>query len=857
MPLLSPFSQCLSSLVQLNSKWGSHRASRENEGSENPLSTRLLDVFLRTWDLGFTAFGGPPVHFQILHSRFVEGKGDKEKWVDEQTYQELFALCQGLPGPASTKMIFCLVLLHAGFIPAMLAFFLWSLPGAIGMYALSLGVQNMSETLPKPVYSLLSGLNASTVGIVALAAVQLAEKAIRDKLSRILVIFGACAGLCYNALWYFPVLMMIGGFLTSVWDGWLYQQILRAKIAWKNRHSRPEQGVTNGDRTAVDDITLEENRAQRSDVTRLRRTDPRIEGLPQSTVDTTRPTQSAEAASQQHIVRIRVGALVMGVFFASFIGILVARAKLITPPLVLDLFANMYLAGTVIFGGGPVVIPLLRTYVVDPGWVSSRDFLIGLAIIQAFPGPNFNFAVFLGALALQHSRFPTVLGAFLGSLGIFLPGITLAVAIQSFWRVLRKRKYVVDFLRGVNATAVGLVFTAVYRLWEIGYLTHERSDGQSLGKEPWWVVVATVTYAGSAWFSVPPPVAIVMGRSMAASNSTALVSWQLEDNSRSTFALVWSCLSTIFACTWTVLHPSLPRRNSPTVRTIISNFAYWLLAIFFPEYVFVNASQMRYRAMILKNVCNEAQKTRYLESVDPESWLSKRARPLDQVQNQDSADPHPFRTEWTLRKCFCIIAGGLALQTQDGWIYILRRSDMKPFIETGIVEDTDFHDREVEDHAKADSLGKTFTVLQTSWFLFNIIARWAASLPVAPIELATIAYIPCAVLMYVMWWYNPKDMTTPITIYVRCDRTNLPTHLLDHTATNPHGWVHRHAQVKKQTVFSVFAQAAEWIFDAATGPVDTAGELPYYDFYKPSHGCIVIAVNTFVAFLYCGIHLAG
>ncbi|OQD63097.1 hypothetical protein PENPOL_c010G00083 [Penicillium polonicum] len=375
-----------------------------------------------------------------------------------------------------------------------------NLPGAIGMYALSLGVQNMSETLPKPVYSLLSGLNASTVGIVALAAVQLAEKAIRDKLSRVLVIFGACAGLCYNALWYFPVLMMIGGFLTSLWDGWLYQQILRAKIARRDRHSRPEQ----------EDITLEENRVQSSETIRQRRTDPRTEGLPQSTVDT-RPTQSVEAASQQHIIRIRVGALVMGVFFASFIAILVARAQLTTPPLALDLFANMYLAGTVIFGGGPVVIPLLRTYVVDPGWVSSRDFLIGLAIIQAFPGPNFNFAVFLGALALQHSRFPTVLGAFLGGVGIFLPGITLAVAIQSFWRVLRKKKYVVDFLRGVNATAVGLVFTAVYRLWEIGYLTHERSDGQSLGKEPWWVVVATVTYAGSAWFKVPPPVAIVMG----------------------------------------------------------------------------------------------------------------------------------------------------------------------------------------------------------------------------------------------------------------------------------------------------------------------------------------------------------
>jgi chromate transport protein ChrA len=87
----------------------------------------------------------------------------------------------------------------------------------------------------------------------------------------------------------------------------------------------------------------------------------------------------------------------------------------------------------------------------------------------------------------------------------------LAVAIQSFWRVLWKKKYVIDFLGGVNATAVGLVFTAVYRLWEIGYLTPERSDGQSLAKEPWWVVVAVVTYAESAWFKVPPAMAIVIG----------------------------------------------------------------------------------------------------------------------------------------------------------------------------------------------------------------------------------------------------------------------------------------------------------------------------------------------------------
>mgnify|MGYP002718662933 FL=1 len=192
----------------------------------------------------------------------------------------------------------------------------FSLPGAIGMYALSLGVQSMSETLPEPAYALLSGLNASTVGIVALAAVQLAEKAIRDKISRILVIFGACAGLCYNALWYFPVLMVIGGFATTIWDGWMYQQFLRAKLAWKNRHHRPQQAdEANGDSIAMDDTALEENGVQRSETPRSRRADRRVEGLPQNTGNTTSPTPPVEAALQQHIIRIRVGVLIMCLFF--------------------------------------------------------------------------------------------------------------------------------------------------------------------------------------------------------------------------------------------------------------------------------------------------------------------------------------------------------------------------------------------------------------------------------------------------------------------------------------------------------------------------------------------------------------
>jgi chromate transport protein ChrA len=144
------------------------------------------------------------------------------------------------------------------------------------------------------------------------------------------------------------------------------------------------------------------------------------------------------------------------------------------------------------------------------GYLGS-DFLFGQAIIQAFPGPNFNFAVYLGALTFKYSRFPTVLGGFLAFASIFMPGLTLAVAVQTFWRLLRNKKWVVDARRGINAAAVGLVFTAIHRLWEIGCLTPDQSSGKSFGLEPWWVVVAAITFAGNAWFKVPAPIAFVMG----------------------------------------------------------------------------------------------------------------------------------------------------------------------------------------------------------------------------------------------------------------------------------------------------------------------------------------------------------
>jgi hypothetical protein len=190
------------------------------------------------------------------------------------------------------------------------------------MYALSLGVQNINNVLPEVAYALLSGLNASTVGIIALAAVQLAEKAIKDKLTRILVIFGACAGLCYNSLWYFPLLMVLGGLAVVVWDGWMSQYIRKTMAKWRRRNSHPEEArQENG---APNEVELQEQQGSQmhsapSNQGSVRsRKAGQAASLPESASDA--QTESLEvSASQDHIIRIRVGIAVCIAFFGTFL----------------------------------------------------------------------------------------------------------------------------------------------------------------------------------------------------------------------------------------------------------------------------------------------------------------------------------------------------------------------------------------------------------------------------------------------------------------------------------------------------------------------------------------------------------
>ncbi|KAK7743333.1 hypothetical protein SLS62_010656 [Diatrype stigma] len=133
-------------------------------------------------------------------------------------------------------MLYSINLLRHGALGAILGFLFWSLPGAIGMFGLSLGVSHMGDTLPGPVYALLSGINASAVGITVLAAVQLSGKAITDKLTRVLLFLSASAGLLYTALWYFPVLIVMGGAVAIVYDfRWLHGAVKPVVAVFKLR----------------------------------------------------------------------------------------------------------------------------------------------------------------------------------------------------------------------------------------------------------------------------------------------------------------------------------------------------------------------------------------------------------------------------------------------------------------------------------------------------------------------------------------------------------------------------------------------------------------------------------------------
>nr|WP_205502016.1 chromate efflux transporter [Rhodopseudomonas sp. BR0G17] len=122
-------------------------------------------------------------------------------------------------------------------------------------------------------------------------------------------------------------------------------------------------------------------------------------------------------------------------------------------------FDAFYRSGALVFGGGHVVLPLLRDAFVGPGWVSDDAFLAGYGAAQAVPGPLFSFAAYLGAIAAPVQG---LVGAAIGLVGIFLPGFLILLGVLPFWHGLRRYPAAQAMMRGVNAAVVGLLGAALY-----------------------------------------------------------------------------------------------------------------------------------------------------------------------------------------------------------------------------------------------------------------------------------------------------------------------------------------------------------------------------------------------------------
>jgi chromate transporter len=171
--------------------------------------------------------------------------------------------------------------------------------------------------------------------------------------------------------------------------------------------------------------------------------------------------RTAPAPSVGHLavpVSRSMGLVALTAFFLLLAGLPVLRSLGLAPSIAL--FDAFYRSGALVFGGGHVVLPLLREAFVTPGWVSDDAFLAGYGAAQAVPGPLFTFAAYLGAVA-GPAPFGLA-GATLGLIGIFLPGLLILVGVLPFWDSLRKRAGAQAAMRGVNAAVVGLLGAALY-----------------------------------------------------------------------------------------------------------------------------------------------------------------------------------------------------------------------------------------------------------------------------------------------------------------------------------------------------------------------------------------------------------
>jgi chromate transporter len=377
--------------------------------------------------LGLTSFGGPIAHLGYFRDELVL----RRRWIDEAAYADLVALCQFLPGPASSQVGFSLGILRGGgLLGGFAAWAGFTLPSAMLLLAFAFGANAFGGPIGS---GIIHGLKLVAVAVVAQAvwgmARTLAPDRERGSIALAAVLLVVFAG---------GTLGQIGAIVLGAIAGlWLCR------------------------------------------------------GTPATTVG--------------HLafpIRRKSGSLAL-VLFALL---------LVLPPVLVQvsgsqaiaLFDAFFRSGALVFGGGHVVLPLLRAEVVDPGWVTPDAFLAGYGAAQAVPGPLFTFAAYLGAVMRPAPH--GLLGALIALIGIFLPGLLLVYGTLPFWDALRTRPMAQAAMRGTNAAVVGILGAALYDpVWTSAVL-NPRDFALALvafvlltlWRTPPWVIVVLMAAGGAA-----------------------------------------------------------------------------------------------------------------------------------------------------------------------------------------------------------------------------------------------------------------------------------------------------------------------------------------------------------------------
>jgi len=340
----------------------------------------LKDVLI----LALTCFGGPQAHFSLFYEKLVK----KRAYLTEDELLELNALCNILPGPASTQTITAVGFRIGGPPLAYLTLLVWMLPAVIIMTAAAIGISQLQEKEMSLAFTRF--IQPMAVGLIAYAAYSISEKVIQSKLTFAIMLVSAALSYFFNSPFAFPVLLLFGGLITGL-----------------NFKAHPKEGKD----------------------------------------------------------KLKI----IWTNFFIWVGVFVFLALLgnITQTKPVLLFENFYRNGSMIFGGGQALIPLMYTeFVHFKHFLSSEEFLSGYALAQSIPGPVFSFTAYIGALSMREYGFGgEILGAFLSAVGIFLPGTFMIFFVSRFWVQLKKYRAVKASLEGISATSAGMVVAAALLLF--------------------------------------------------------------------------------------------------------------------------------------------------------------------------------------------------------------------------------------------------------------------------------------------------------------------------------------------------------------------------------------------------------